>query len=158
MFTVGQTVMHPGEGPCVVTAVRTEEFVKGQPREYYSLQPMGSGDAMTVFVPVDQQRLCLRPLMTVEQAHSLKASAAKAPPLWSSNERERQERFVQALRECDPVMLMRLVLDVREQQTQRRAEGKKLRFTDERALQEAVRLLKRELAVVLDVSKDDVSI
>ncbi len=52
MFRQGELVVHPGEGVCRVEGVRTEEFQKGQPREYYLLRPMAAG-GMTVYLPVD---------------------------------------------------------------------------------------------------------
>lgn len=158
MFQVGQTVVHPGEGLCEVTDVRTEEFVKGQPQEYYLLRPLGKEAGMTVYLPVNQQKVRLRTAMTAAEARALPAAAAATASVWSDNERERQERFAQILRDSEPVAMMRMVQELRDEQARRRNDGKKLRFTDERALQEAVRLLRQELTAVLGVAENEVNV
>lgn len=155
MFQVGDTVVHQGEGLCKITALRTEEFSRGNRQTYYVLQPQ-SDTATTLFVPVDGERVRLRTVMTAEQAQALPAQAAAYPPVWSDNDRERQDTFVRILREGEPAALARLVLDIKEQERQRYQHGKKLRFTDERAMQEAARSLKQELAVVLNISPEHV--
>ena len=154
MFRAGDTVLHPGEGVCRVEDIRTEEFQKGQPRDYYLLRPLADG-GMTVYLPVDQQRVCLRAVMTAEEARTLKEDAVARDSVWSDNDRERQERFAAILRAAQPIELMRMVLDIREEQAVRRQSGKKLRYTDEHALQDALRLLRQEIATVrkLDIGE-----
>lgn len=149
MFRQGELVVHPGEGVCRVEDVRTEEFQKGQPREYYLLRPMAAG-GMTVYLPVDQTRVPLRPIMDAERARTLHDAAQAAESVWVANDRERQERFTAILHAAEPEAMMRMVLDIREQQAARRQRGKKLRFTDEHALQEAERLLKQELELAVE--------
>lgn len=149
MFRQGELVVHPGEGVCRVEDVRTEEFQKGQPRKYYLLRPMAAG-GMTVYLPVDQTRVPLRPIMDAERARTLHDVAQAAESVWVANDRERQERFAAILHAAEPEAMMRMVLDIREQQAARRQRGKKLRFTDEHALQEAERLLKQELELAAE--------
>lgn len=158
MFQIGQTVVHPGEGLCEVADIRTEEFVKGSPQEYYLLRPCGIDGGMTVYLPVNQEKIRLRTTMTAAQAASLCETAAAAEPVWVENERERQEKIATVLREGEPIALMRLVQDLRAEQAKRRAIGKKLRYTDERALQDATRLLREEMAAVLGIAPSEVKL
>ena len=157
MFQTGNTVLHPGEGVCRVEDIRTEEFQKGQPRDYYLLRPVAGG-GMTVYLPVDQQRVQLRAVMTPAQARTLREDAEAQGSVWIDNDRERQARFAKILRAAQPIELMRMVLDIRAEQKARRQSGKKLRFTDEHALQDAVRLLRQEIAAVLEITPDDVTL
>ena len=53
MFQLGDTVVHPRDGLCVVEDIRTEEFQTGEPRQYYLLRPLAEG-GVTVYLPVDQ--------------------------------------------------------------------------------------------------------
>lgn len=149
MFQVGDTVVHPGEGLCEVRDICTKEFVAGQPREYYALRPLRVGAETTVFLPVDQTRVPLRAVMSKQLAQRLQEEARQHAPVWTANERERQERVLRILHEAEPVALMRLVMDLCAEQTRRRETGKKLRYADEHALTEARRLLRQELAAVL---------
>lgn len=149
MFQVGDTVVHPGEGLCEVRDIRTEEFVAGQPRQYYALRPLRAGTETTVFLPVDQTRVLLRAVMSVQLAQTLEEEAQKQAPVWTDNERTRQETVSRIMHEAQPVAMMRLVMDLRAEQTRRRSVGKKLRYADEHALTEARRLLRQELETVL---------
>lgn len=146
MFKIGETIVHPDEGICTVEDIRKEEFVKGQSQEYYVLRPAET--EMVVYVPLAQDRVKLRYPMTEQQVYALAEQAATASPVWSDNEHERQARLTAALRSGDPVRWMRLVQDVRAERMRRQADNKKLRFTDEQALQQAERLLQQEIAMV----------
>ncbi len=88
--------------------------------------------------------------MDAERARTLHDAAQAAESVWVANDRERQERFAAILHAAEPEAMMRMVLDIREQQAARRQRGKKLRFTDEHALQEAERLLKQELELAAE--------
>lgn len=155
MFQVGDTVVHQGVGLCTIADIRKEEFSRGNCQTYYVLQPQ-SDTSTTLFVPVEGEKVRLRTVMTAEQAEALPEQVAAYLPVWSDNERERQDTFARILRGGEPAALARLVLDVKQQERQRYEQGKKLRFTDERAMQEAARLLKQELAVVLNISPEHV--
>lgn len=157
MFRQGDMVVHPREGVCCVEDIRTEEFQKGQPRDYYLLRPLAVG-SMTVYLPVDGQRVCLREVMSADEARSLKAEAEARERVWVDNDRERQERFVDILHRAEPVELMRMAMDIRAEQTERRQTGRKLRYVDEQALQEALRALRGEVAFALGVSPEEVAI
>ena len=100
----------------------------------------------------------LRAVMTPEVARSLKTAAEALPPLWCDNDCDRQSRFSAVLREGEPTAMLRLVLDVREQQKKRREAGQKLRYTDEQALQETLRLLRSEIAFALGIEVGAVTV
>lgn len=157
MFQQGDIIVHPGEGVCRVTDIRAEVFQKGDDRQYYALQPLYDA-SMTMYVPVDQTRISLRPILTAEEAATVTTRAAALPSVWVEDDRARRERFTAILRGGDATELVRLILDLREQQQSRQQNGKKLRTTDETALHEATRRVREELAVVHGVPLDEITL
>lgn len=145
MFHINDIVVHPGEGVCRVADIRNEEFQKGNPMQYYALEPLYEG-GMTVFLPVDQTRVPLRSIVSAEEADTVMQRAENVDSQWTDDERIRKERFNTILRSGDLVMLARLILDIREQQETRRLNGKKLRSSDEFVLQETTRKVRNEIA------------
>ena len=157
MFHKNEYVMHSGEGVCLVEDIRDERFAGTAPKQYYILRPVYENTGTTVFLPVDSEAARLRPLLTGEQIEELLATAENAPSLWVENDRQRQDTFNRLLREGDPASLLRLVLDIRQRQKDQAAAGRKLRFFDEKTLQEAQRFIRQEYAHVLGMEPEAVS-
>ncbi len=144
MYEIRECVMHRSEGVCVVEDIRTERFPGAAPRQYYILRPLYEHGSNTVFLPVDSGEMRLRPLITCEQAEQLSQAAKEQGTLWVDNDRLRQEQFNHLLKTGDPATLVKLLGELWEHQEQQSKEGKKLRFFDEKTLQDIKRLLGQE--------------
>lgn len=156
MYPINAYVMHRSEGVCVVEDVRTERFPGTTPKQYYILRPVYENTATTVFLPVDSEDARLRPLLTAEEIAALLEQAKTAGSLWIDSDRLRQEAFHRLLHEGDPATLLALMLELEEHRKTQTANGKKLRFFDEKTLQDVERLIRQEYAHVLQIDKDAV--
>ena len=156
MYSKNEYVMHHSEGVCQVEDIRRECFPGVAPRQYYILRPVYENAATTVYVPVDGETTRLRPLVTEAEIRRFLTVAVSRKSLWKDNERERQDTFNNLLREGEPVTLLRLLLDIREHQHALAVSGRKLRFFDERILQEVERQIKQEYAHVLSIEPETV--
>lgn len=156
MFPINEYVMHRSEGVCVVEDIRTERFPGTAPRQYYILRPVYGNTATTVFLPVDSGDARLRALLTRQQIEALPVAAASLPALWVDSDRQRQETFNHLLKEGDPATLLKLLTELWEHQKRQTEQGKKLRFFDEKTLQELGRLIGQEYAHVLNTEPERV--
>lgn len=155
MYRKNEFVMHRGEGVCLVEDIRTERFPGTAPRSYYILRPVYENTSTTVFLPVDSGETRLRSLLTPETLNKLPKAAEDLPSVWTDNERERQEKFSRLLREGDPAVLFKLMTEICIHRKKQAALGRKLRFFDERTLQEIERLFSQECAHVMQVEKEE---
>lgn len=151
MYQKEDFVMHRSEGVCQVEDIRTERFGPTAPQPYYILRPVYERSSTTVFLPTAAEEKRLRSLVTVEELERLLTEVSAFSSVWTDNDRMRQEKFQQILRECATLDLLRLWYDLREHRKSLTAQGKKLRYTDEHTLQECERLLFQECAYALQI-------
>ena len=89
-----------GSGACKVE-VRILSYGSGkEERLCYTLIPCRDPGS-TIFTPVDNQKVLMRPVMTREEAMDLIGQMREISPLWIQNERKREEEYREAVRTCD---------------------------------------------------------
>ena len=64
MFSVGEYIVHPGQGVCKVEAIKTE------PMEVYQLLPIGQRNPMRISFPIASAAK-LRPVLSREEAEEI---------------------------------------------------------------------------------------
>jgi CarD family transcriptional regulator len=76
IFSVGDKVVYPGQGPCIIDAVFVR-VVDGRPKSFYHLVVLGDGGGQ-LFVPVEKaQAISIRPLLVRSDIPKLLDKLAK---------------------------------------------------------------------------------
>ncbi len=156
MFQEGQLIVYSGEGVCRVDSVGAASFSgASQDRDYYTLSPLYRTGR--IFTPTDS-RVFMRPVISREEAIDLvrQIPGVKAEAFDCRNLRFLTEHYQETLRAHDCISLVKLIKDIYLKRQNATAKGKKLGQIDERFMKRAEDMLYGELAVALDIPRDNV--
>lgn len=156
MYHPGDMIIYGGEGVCRVDAVGTPEIPGTDPgKTYYTLSPLYRTGK--VFIPTDTA-VFMRPVISRPEAEEL---VRRIPEIQASiyenrNLRLLNEHYQEILQShsCEDMLL--LIKGVYAKRKEVQAQGKKPGLVDERYMKRAEELLYGELAVALDIPKDEV--
>lgn len=154
MFQAGDTIVYGSCGVCRVVDVREETF-GSVTRTYYVLDPVYDKNS-TIYCPVDQEKIKLRPLLTVEELHRLIREMPQAEDLWIDDDAARRGQFTDMLKSGDHAQMIRLIKTLYLHRCEKNEAGKRLHLADERVMHDAERLLYEEFAYVLGIQPDEV--
>lgn len=156
MFEIGQFIVYGSNGVCKVVDIGPVSM-PGMPegRIYYTLEPCYVKGSR-ILTPVDNTKTVMRSVITKEQADELIDNAQSMDILWIDDERKREASYKDVLAACDCRGLVRIIKTIYQRQKKRLEEGKKLAVRDEKYFKQAEDNLYSELAIALDMDKDEV--
>lgn len=155
MFKVNDNVMYGITGVCKVLEITTETFKNSVKKKYYVLKPKYSNNTI-IKVPVDNEKISIRKLLTKEEIASLINSMPEKDPLWIEDERGRSEEYKAMVRTGDCDNLMTIIKGINLNQKNKQTTGKKLNKKDEEIRDLAKRLIDEEFAEVLQIKPEEV--
>lgn len=156
MFSVGEYIVYGTTGVCKVEAVGPMQMSgvsKG--KLYYTLAPLYSKGSK-VFIPIDNDKVIMRPVLTKDEAKALVEQIPTIELLWVSDEKRREDIYKTALRTCDCKEWIKIIKTLYLRKMSRIAEGKKVTVSDGKYLHMAEERLYEELALALEMEKDEV--
>ncbi len=156
MYGIGDLIIYGGEGVCRVEAVGPLALSDMKSDKlYYTLQPLYRTG--TVFAPVEG-KVFMRPVISREEAEGLVRSIPdiREEHLEGRNLRMAGERYQKLLESHDCADLVQLIKTIYVRQQTAQAAGRKGGQVDERYRKRAEDTLYGELAVALDIPKEDV--
>lgn len=152
MFAIGDYLYYASEGVCHVADIRTAPL-KGMPadRLYYILHPCRSES--TVYVPVDNDTVFLRKLMTTDEANRFLDVIPNLQIFEEPNAKALKNRYIEAMRTHTPTDWVRVIKTVRKRSEKLASVSKtqKLSETERSYAIDAKRHLFSELSLALDV-------
>ena len=156
MFNIGDLVVYGNTGVCRVVEIGPPPL-KGLPddKDYYTLAPYYS-EKSVIFTPCDNDKVVLRSIISIKEAKKLIKMVESIALLEITDEKKREESYKEVMRSCDPVRLVSIIKTIHERKMKRLSEGKKVTASDEKYFQMAEEKLYGELAIVLDVEKNEV--
>lgn len=154
IYREGDTVMHPSEGVCVITEIRSMQL-GAEARYYYILKPHMEKSSSTVYLPVSRGNTLLRRLLSREDILALIHKSAQCKIEWNIDSKLRKEAFSRILSEGDHAKIIRMICEIHAQNALREREGKRLCASDEAILNEAKNVLHQEFSYVLHLSLDE---
>ncbi len=156
MFEKGGYIVYGTTGVCVVEDI-TSPDIKGVAgnRLYYVLSPCFQ-KGNRIFTPVDNEKVTLRAVMSREEAAALIDRIPEIEELWETDDKQREKHYKEAIRSCDPQEWIRIIKTSYLRQEERRAQGKKATTVDERYFRSAEDHLYSELAVSLEMPREEV--
>ncbi|MBQ9118500.1 MAG: CarD family transcriptional regulator [Lachnospiraceae bacterium] len=155
MYEKGEYVVYGQNGICQVQDI-TEMQMPGaeHSRTYYVLIPE-TNNGNTIYIPVDNERLVIRRVLSKAEAERLREELIGLEPLQISGEKAREPEYKAALRSCDCRQWAQLIKTLYLRKQERVAQGKKMTSTDERYLKQTEDCLYQELAMVLGMDKKE---
>lgn len=151
MYSVGEFIVHPGQGVCRV------EGVVEEPMALYQLMPIGQRHPIRISFPLASADK-LRPVLSREEAMQIidgYPDMQVDPFIGRSNALE-EEHFRQKIRTGTCKDSVRIVKTFRKRIADTRARNKKPPVVYERILKQASQRSLEELAVALEMTPDDV--
>lgn len=121
---------------------------------YYLLVPL-SDTNMKLYVPVENAQKVLRKVLSEEEAWEVIHDIPKIEEICIENEKQREEKYKEAIRECNPKKLVSIIKTMYQRKQKRNAQGKKNTATDERYFKLAEEYLYAELAFALGKNKNE---
>lgn len=148
IIDIGNKVMYPGQGPCLIGSVVKKE-VAGKPMSFYRLVLLGDG-AGELFVPLEKaQALGLRPLLKTAEIPALMARLMK-PGQIHKDWKQRAQDHTKLLASGSAFDVAEVVAALTELN-----ERKPLSSRESQTLDRAKRLLVCEVSEVQDETKSE---
>lgn len=156
MFELEQIVVHPTAGVCKIESIESKMFSRTDIRKYFVLKNYFETDKTTIYLPVDCNKVGVRPLYTKKEITDLIKTVDLSQSLWIENDNERQEAFYNILKLGDLSKIIQLIIELHRKQNERLSIGKNLRIADAKKLKEATKTVYEEIAFVLKLNISDV--
>lgn len=154
MRQIGDVVLHGSDGCCRIMDIRRIDLTGEGQRDYYILEPLYSR-GVTVYVEAEEND-SLREPMQLDQINALLESVRGSSHPWISNEKERQAALREILREGSIPELFRAFVMLYNKRLEQQGKGRKFHISDEHCLEQAERIINRELAYGIGVEPDAV--
>ncbi|AGA68928.1 CarD-like transcriptional regulator [Desulfitobacterium dichloroeliminans LMG P-21439] len=155
MFKINQYIVYNSMGVYKIVDIRTEELITNEKIQYYVLEPAFK-DNMTIKIPVGNDKVLMRGVISKEDAVSVIEAMPKTETVWISNNKARTDSFMKALRSNECGQLVELIKLLHEEKVERTSLGKKLWKKDEDIMKVAERNLYEEFAIALKISPAEV--
>ncbi len=153
MFKIGDYVVYGNTGVCRVEDITVMNMV-GTEREYYVLVPVFNKNGRA-FLPIDNTKVILRPVITKEQALELIDDIPNIEEIWIANDKVREEKYKELAKQCSCKSWISIIKTIYLRKQERIAQGKKVTTTDERYFKLAEDSLYSELGFAMDMDKND---
>lgn len=155
MFEKGTFILYGTVGVCLVDKISEADFSKDK-RLYYYLVPRFEKD-MTIYTPVDNDKVSMRRIMTRQEAQDFVMGWPKVECKQYANDRERATAYKQIFQSGSCLELASMIKEISETEQSRRVKGKLLSIREKDGVKTARKLLFGELATALDIPPEEVN-
>lgn len=156
VFEIGEYVVCGNKGVCVVediTKLNISDVDKE--REYYILKPLYMAGS-TVYVPVDSSEKSMRRVLKRDEAQKLIKGIPDIPLLVITNEKLSEQMYRECIKTNDCQELIKIIKTIYMRKQKRMQAGRKVTAVDAKYFHMAEDSLYGELAVALEMPKDEV--
>ncbi len=156
MFGIGDYVICGNKGVCEVENITTLN-ISGvdREREYYILKPLYMNGS-TVYVPVDSPKESMRKVLKREEAEELIRAIPEIPLLVITNDKLSEQTYKDCIRTNDCENLVKIIKTIYTRKQKRMKAGRKVTAVDAKYFHMAEENLYGELAVSLNIRRQDV--
>ncbi|MCI9615410.1 MAG: hypothetical protein HFG93_09695 [Dorea sp.] len=156
MFKIGDYVAHYKEGVCEVTSIgKLDISCSDKKKEYYTLKPLYDAGGI-LYTPVENEKRQIREVITSEEAQALIEDMLNIETIGVTDEKRREISYKEALLRNQCRDWVAIIKTSYTRKMKRIASGKKVINVDDKYLNIAEKFLYGELAVALDMPKDEV--
>lgn len=154
MFCNGNYVVCKNSGICKVEGITTLNFEGvDSNKPYYLLKPVFSNGS-TIYRPVDDDSI--RSALDKSQAEKLIEDIPSIDTIPIADEKTLEKTYKELIHSCNPVKLVQLIKTIQLRKQRRLLKGFKVTALDSRYFKQAEDFLYGELAVALDITKNEV--
>jgi len=154
MFEKNNYVVYGKNGVCQIMDIKPMDLEGISPeRLYYVLHPVNSRGS-TIFTPVDNERVSMRPIISREEAEKLIDDIPGIETLTIANERLCEDQYKAAMRTGSCEDMVRILKTIYKKKLKRQQIGKKITSVDEKYFHMAENILYTELSILIDVPKE----
>ena len=155
-FQIGDMVVYGIHGVCKIADTEVR-IVDRKTVEYFVLVPINQKNAK-FYLPMHNPSAVskIRNILTREQLTALLQSEQIKEDDWILNEAARKEKYRDLITQADCGALIRTLRALEVHKQQQRAEGKKLHICDENFMKDAERVIRLEVAAVMDIPLEQV--
>ena len=154
MFEVGDFVVNSTNGICKISDL-VDLDMSGSIKQYYLLVPVYEETAK-VYIPVDSAAKRIRRVLDENEANSVIESISSVDETIIDNEKEREMRYKEAIKSCDPRQLIAILKCLYSRKKARLEMGKKSTAVDDRYSKLAENLFYSELVFVTGRTKEEI--
>ena len=156
MFGIGDYVICGNKGVCEVENITTLN-ISGvdREREYYILKPLYMNGS-TVYVPVDSPKESMRKVLKRQEAEELIRAIPEIPLLVITNDKLSEQTYKDCIRTNDCEDLVKIIKTIYTRKQKRMKAGRKVTAVDAKYFHMAEENLYGELAVSLNIRRQDV--
>ncbi|MCC8045210.1 MAG: CarD family transcriptional regulator [Clostridiales bacterium] len=157
MYSVGDYVVKANNGVC-----RIEDIVHlnlssvSSDRLYYLLVPQSDKSAK-LYVPVDTSDSLIRSVLSEEGAWAIIDKIPDISETWIANDKLREQEYKEAIKSCDPELLIGIIKNIYLRKAKRQSEGKKSTSVDDRYFRMAEQALYSELAFAIGRQPEEIN-
>lgn len=155
VFQKDEYVFYGSGGICKISDIQISPL-EGMPadREYYVMQSIHDKNG-TMYIPVDNDQVFLRRLLTREAAEELLDRIPSVEVIIEENAKLLRARYLEAMRTYEPLEWVRVIKTVHRRATDPTRQRQRLSETERSLLENAKRYLYTELALALGRSAED---
>lgn len=156
MFEIGDYVVNAANGICKISEIVNMDMSGDKVmKSYFLLLPIDEVNDR-VYIPVDNAAKRIRKVITKEEALAVMQRVPQIEELLVSYEKERETKYKEAVRSCEPDLVVALLKCLHHRINERILAGKKSTAVDERYCKIAENNLYAEMAFVLNVDKQEI--
>lgn len=156
MFKIGEYVVCGNKGVCRVEDITTLDITGvDKERKYYILKPKYVSGS-TVYVPVDSSRESMRKVLQPEEAKDLIGHIPDIPLLTFTDDKLSEQAYKECMKSNNCEELVKVIKTIYLRKQKRIQAGRKVTAVDAKYYHLAEESLYGELAVALDMSRDEV--
>lgn len=155
MFKINDYIIYGSTGICQITDIRDEKFGRNESKTYYIINPIYVENS-TIYAPVGLSESKMKKAMSVEEAYDLIKTIPEDDDVWVDDDNQRKDKFSKIIKGGDRAELVTLIRTLYNKKEEKINCGKKVHTSDEKFMKEAEKLLYEELALVLNIEREEV--
>ena len=156
MYKAGDMVVYGETGVCRIVGITVPDFAQEMNKEYYELEPIY--ERGTIYAPVDNKNIAMRYVMDRNEADQMidMIPEIKTEEFTEKSTQKLTEHYKQRIKGQNTLDLITVIMSAYKKKLKAEKENKKFGQIDKKYMKKAENLLYGELAVALNIEKDDV--
>ena len=156
MYKIGDVTFYNAYGICTIQGIEDREF-NGQVQPYYILHSTHY-PTLTLYHPVNSDNPQLKKMLSKQEALQLLDYFKQPASTWETRPNTRAQRFKDILNSQSHQKIAQLMNTICRKKVELEAQDKKLSPQDMQILQRIAPILYDELALALDLTKEQITV